>query len=206
ETSDYALAYRFVLLNFAAITTTSVTVTNSILDIWSSSPEQNVVEILREEAQRVYAENNGQWTKAAVAQLVRLDSAIRESTRVSCIGGASIARRTKCDVTLPNGMVIPKDNCVGVSMHGIHFDEENYPSARQYDAFRFSRPREEASVRSEKPHMNEDLVTTSERWLSFGHGMHACSGRFFAANNVKLILAHLLINYEIQPFAVRPPN
>ncbi|KAJ7053953.1 cytochrome P450, partial [Mycena amicta] len=220
ETSDYALAYRMVLLNFAAITTTSVTVTNAVFDIWSSPPSQNVVEILREEALRVYAENKGQWTKAAIAQLVRLDSAIRESTRVSCIGGASIARRTKCDVILPNGVVIPKvlfpprtqqsaeylkDNCVGVSMHGIHFDEDNYPSAHTYDAFRFSRPREEA-LKSEKLHANEDLVTTSVQWLAFGHGIHACSGRFFASNNVKLILAHLLINYEIQPFAVRPPN
>jgi hypothetical protein len=32
------------------------------------------------------------------------------------------------------------------------------------------------------------------------------SGRFFAANSVKLMLAHLLINYEIQPFDVRPIN
>lgn len=34
-----------------------------------------------------------------------------------------------------------------------------------------------------------------------------CSpGRFFAANNVKIILAQLLLNYEIQPFTNRPPN
>ncbi|KAJ6528397.1 cytochrome P450 [Mycena sp. CBHHK59/15] len=205
ETSVYGLAYRIVLLNFAAITTTTITVTNAILDIWSSPPSQNVVAILREEAERVFAEHKGQWTKAAIAKLVRLDSAVRESARISSIGGAGMARRTKRDVTLPNGLVIPKDNCIGVSMHGLHFDGDYYSSPYEYDAFRFSRPREEA-ILSEKTHTNEDLVTTSVHWLPFGHGIHACSGRFFAANNVKLMLAHLLINYEIKPFEDRPVN
>lgn len=31
-------------------------------------------------------------------------------------------------------------------------------------------------------------------------------GRFFAANNIKIILAHLLLNYDVQPFQSRPPN
>ena len=30
--------------------------------------------------------------------------------------------------------------------------------------------------------------------------------RFFATNNIKLILAHLLLNYDVQPFPARPPN
>ncbi|KAJ7753620.1 cytochrome P450 [Mycena maculata] len=205
ETSVYSLAYRIVVLNFGAISTTTITVTNAILDIWSSPASQNVVSILREEAERVFAEHNGEWTKAAVGKLYRLDSAIRESSRVSAIGGVSLARRTKTDVTLPNGLVVKKDNCIGVSMDGIHFDEEYYPRAREFDAFRFSRPREEATL-DEKPPVNEDLVTTSAHYLPFSHGLHACPGRFFAANNVKMILAHILINYEIQPFTPRPSN
>lgn len=108
ETSVFGLAYRVVLLNFAAITTTTITVTNAVLDIWSSPPSENVVAILGEEAERVYAEHRGEWTKAAIAKLVRLDSAIRESARISSIGGAGMARRTKRDVTLPNGLVVPK--------------------------------------------------------------------------------------------------
>ncbi|KAJ6545082.1 cytochrome P450 [Mycena vulgaris] len=170
--------------------------TNAVLYIWSVPASQNVVTTLREEAERVFAEHNREWTKAAVAKLVRLDSPIRKSARVSSIGGCALARRTKVDVALPNGLIIPKDNCVGVSLDGIHFDEEYYPRAREYDAFRFSRPREEATL-AEKPRTNEDLLTTSATWLPFSHGIHACPGRFFAANNLKMILAHLLINYDI---------
>ena len=30
----------------------------------------------------------------------------------------------------------------------------------------------------------------------FGHGMHACPGRFFASNEVKIALCHLLLKYD----------
>lgn len=31
------------------------------------------------------------------------------------------------------------------------------------------------------------LVTTSPNHLAFGHGKHACPGRFFAATEIKII-------------------
>ena len=31
--------------------------------------------------------------------------------------------------------------------------------------------------------------------LVFGHGIHACPGRFFAVNETKLLLAELILNY-----------
>ena len=34
--------------------------------------------------------------------------------------------------------------------------------------------------------------------MSFGFGRHACPGRFFAANEIKLILARLLLDYDIR--------
>ncbi|KAJ7869028.1 cytochrome P450 [Mycena leptocephala] len=205
ETSVHHLAYRIVLLNFGGITTTSIMVVNAVLDIWSAPDVENVIASLREEAQEVFQEH-GEWSKAALAKLHRLDSAIRESARVSAIGGNALARRVKVDgFTLPNGLAVAKNSTIGVSMDGIHFDPENYTDPTVYDPFRFSRPREEA-LATGKPRVNEDLVTTSPHWLPFSHGLHACPGRFFAANNVKMILVQLLLDYEIQPFGTRPPN
>ncbi|KAJ7648218.1 cytochrome P450 [Mycena polygramma] len=205
ETSIHHLSYRIVLLNFGGITTTSIMVVNAVLDIWSAPDVENVLAALREEAQEVLQEH-GEWSKAALAKLHRLDSAIRESARVSAIGGNALARRVKVDgFTLPNGLPVAKGSTIGVSMDGIHFDPEYYDDPTVYDPFRFSRPREEA-LKSGTPRVNEDLVTTSVHWLPFSHGLHACPGRFFAANNVKMILVQLLLNYEIQPFATRPPN
>lgn len=175
ERSVYALAYRVVLLNFAAITTSTIMATNALLDIFSAPDSETIIAALREEASRVLAEHNGEWTKAAVAKLHRLDSAIRESARISGVGGTALARKVRSDdgITLPNGVWLPKGAIVGVSMDGIHFDEAFYDRVTEFDAFRFSRHREQPTQADEKPRVNEDLVTTSMHWLPFSHGIHA---------------------------------
>lgn len=40
--------------------------------------------------------------------------------------------------------------------------------------------------------------TTSVESMAFGHGRHACPGRYFAEAEIKAILCHLLMNYEIK--------
>ncbi|KAJ7808203.1 hypothetical protein B0H14DRAFT_2183538, partial [Mycena olivaceomarginata] len=106
-------------------------------------------------------------SKAALAKLHRLDSAIRESACVSAIGGNALARRIKVDdFMLPNELAVPKSSIIGISMDGIHFDEEYYDRPTVSDPLRFSRSREEA-LASEQPRMNVDLVTTSVHWLPF---------------------------------------
>jgi cytochrome P450 len=32
----------------------------------------------------------------------------------------------------------------------------------------------------------------------FGYGRHACPGRFFAANEIKMMLSRFLLNYEFK--------
>jgi cytochrome P450 len=34
--------------------------------------------------------------------------------------------------------------------------------------------------------------------ITFGHGTHACPGRFFASAEIKAIMAHLLQHYDIK--------
>jgi len=200
--------------------------TNALLDIWSGPHATEVVEILRKEAEQVYEEHNGEWSKLALSKLIRLDSAIRESSRVSGVGGTALARKVKVDegIVLPNRLWVPKGVTVGVSMDGIHFDESLYERPTEFDPFRFSRAKEKLSETSDKPRKNEGLVNTSAQWLPFSHGIHAwyvnlflrariggaqfqfSPGRFFAANNIKMVLAHILLNYDIQPFTHRPHN
>lgn len=41
--------------------------------------------------------------------------------------------------------------------------------------------------------------------MGFGHGIHACPGRFFAANEVKIALIFTLLNYDFKlPEGVKP--
>lgn len=35
-------------------------------------------------------------------------------------------------------------------------------------------------------------------FVAFGHGRHACPGRFFAANELKAMLAHVVSEYDVR--------
>jgi cytochrome P450 len=79
---------------------------------------------------------------------------------------------------------------IGVSTH-TNEDETIYPSPQIYDGYRFYKKRQEPG--------NEQrfqFVTTSRESFGFGHGVHACPGRFFAANESKIFLVHLLLKYD----------
>jgi hypothetical protein len=54
---------------------------------------------------------------------------------------------------------------------------EIYPDPEVFDGFRFSKLRESEESGSAK----YQVITTTLDYLPFGHGRHACPGRFFAA-------------------------
>jgi cytochrome P450 len=80
----------------------------------------------------------------------------------------------------------------------------NYENADVFDGFRFSRARQDGREGGE----TRPMVTTGVDHLSFGHGPNACPGRFFAATELKAILAHILINYDVraEQEGVRPKD
>ncbi|KAG8160081.1 hypothetical protein KVR01_010718 [Diaporthe batatas] len=49
------------------------------------------------------------------------------------------------------------------------------------------------------------LVSTTPEHMGFGHGIHACPGRFMAANEIKIALVFILLNYDWKlPEGVKP--
>lgn len=70
-------------------------------------------------------------------------------------------------------------------------DPELHQDPDTWNPYRFLRMREQPEMETEAL-----LVTTSPNHLAFGHGKHACPGRFFATTEIKIILCHLLIKYE----------
>lgn len=238
ELKPEILALRVLVVNFAAIHTSTFTVTNTLIDLIASPPEMGFLDGIREEAERVLKESNGVWTKAGLAKMIRVDSAIRESMRLSGFSSRGLVRKVKPDagVTLEDGLHLNKGTQLGISAYSVHHDDTIFEQPKVYDAFRFSRPRETFAASQglsvddvggdnatdEKPvsddattkaglsevlkHKNLSMVSTSETFLPFGHGRHACPGRFFAANELKLLIAYMVLNYDIKPLAVRPPN
>ncbi|KAJ7049857.1 hypothetical protein C8F01DRAFT_1264742 [Mycena amicta] len=42
------------------------------------------------------------------------------------------------------------------------------------------------------------MISTAPDYLPFGTGKHACPGRFFAATELKMMLAHFVVNYDLE--------
>jgi cytochrome P450 len=100
-------------------------------------------------------------------------------------------RRIASDnVEFSDGTFIPRGGAIAVSAHSM-WDPEVYDKPQDWDGRRFLHMRETAG----QEHMAQ-LVSTSPDHLGFGHGQHACPGRFFASNEAKVILIHLLLKYD----------
>ncbi len=194
-----------------AVDSTALTTTNALLDIYSTPSNAGVIPGLREEISRALTSSNGVWTKDTVDSLVRTDSAIRESMRYSCFGLINFARRVAAPggVTLDDGTFLPNGVKVAAAMEAIHRDEAFYSEPNVFDAFRFSSASEgqkQCGDLREQGEKTMSSTTVSNTFLTFGYGRHACPGRFFATQEIKLIVAHVLQKYEIEPLKERPQN
>lgn len=45
---------------------------------------------------------------------------------------------------------------------------------------------------------NSQFVGVGTSSLTFGYGRHACPGRFFAVNEIKMIMAQAILQYEVR--------
>jgi cytochrome P450 len=75
-----------------AIHTTTISITNTLLDLYSSPRAEEFVAGLREEVERVLAAHGGEWTKGVVNDLYRIDSTIKESLRWSSLSLVGLTR------------------------------------------------------------------------------------------------------------------
>jgi cytochrome P450 len=100
-------------------------------------------------------------------------------------------RYVEKEITLSDGTQIPKG--VRVIVISDFANPEIYPEPEKFDIARFVKKRQEPGQEN-----GWQFVTTSPTHLSFGHGEHACPGRFFASNEIKIVLCHLLMKYDWQ--------
>lgn len=186
ELDPHRIATRILPVNFGSIHTTVLTGLNVFLDMLASDEQQHVLESIRDEIRRVAAEQPGRhWTKAGLARLHRLDSAIRESMRVSGFSQTMISRK----VVAPQGVTNPATGhhfsygtTLSCLIWATQHDGDIYgESAERYDAFRFSRERESYEARAGDEKSPDEglrvakmgMVTTSSEHFAFGHGRHA---------------------------------
>ncbi|KAE9979620.1 hypothetical protein EG328_000787 [Venturia inaequalis] len=175
-------------LTFVAIHTTSLTCALILYDIIDNS---YLIPELRQEIIAVMNEDQG-WQKTSLYKLKLLDSVMKESQRINILGTLTMSRFSHQDIKLSDGTVIPKG--VRTSIPTLHMrDPEFYSDPNTFDGKRFLKLRELPDNANKY-----QFATTSSDHLGFGHGKHACPGRFFAGNEIKIMLCHLLMKYEWQ--------
>ncbi|KAL2818237.1 cytochrome P450 [Aspergillus cavernicola] len=188
ERDPERLMFRLLHLNVAAVHTTSITYLNAMLDLAFYT---DVHAELRIEIETAVQEHG--WSGRALSQMWKLDSFLTESQRLSPIASSQMTRAAIQDFTFSDGTTVPKGSYVLAPMYAMYLDDRIYPDASTFDAFRFSK------LRAQPGHENRhQFVTTSPTHINFGHGKDACPGRFFAAHEIKLLLAHALLSYEIR--------
>ncbi|KAH6664961.1 cytochrome P450 [Halenospora varia] len=198
-----------MVLSFAAIHTTTMAVSHVIFDLVS---RREYIQPLREEIERVLEEDgydlNGDGSmklkKSSFPKLRKLDSFLKESQRLNPPGLANNRRVLNSNIKLSTGHTLPKGTRIMFPSYNIMTSAEtlafspayngpSYIPPTQFDGLRFYKLREQPGKEN-----RHQFVTTSEDSLNFGYGNHACPGRFFASNEIKIVLIEFLTNWEFR--------
>ncbi|KAL8804039.1 MAG: hypothetical protein Q9182_002830 [Xanthomendoza sp. 2 TL-2023] len=182
-------------MSFAAIHTTTNHLANVIYDLAARWDEYGSE--LCAEVENVLAETDGQWKKTTLTRLSKMDSFMKESQRLNPPSALSFNRKLQTSYTIPSSnphYTLAKNSYIAVAAGPISMSESVYESPAMFDGFRFHRMRT-APGGSAQSHQ---FVTTGLESMTFGHGRFACPGRFFASNESKIILALLLLKYEVR--------
>ncbi|KAI1129820.1 cytochrome P450 [Nemania abortiva] len=171
-------------LTMAAIHTTTEGVCRALLDI-CKYPE--VAQQLRDEIIEVVGREG--WAKTTLYKLRIMDSFLKEGQRMTPLSVVSMNRYVEKPFKLSDGIELPKG--ARILVMGDLVNPQLYPDPEKFDAARFAKKRTEPGQEN-----SWQFVTTNTSQLNFGHGEHACPGRFFASNEIKIILCHLLMKYD----------
>ncbi|KAI1360063.1 cytochrome P450 [Xylaria arbuscula] len=181
---DLNFAYAQLTLTMAAIHTTTESAGRALIDL-CKYPE--IAQQLRDEIIEVVGREG--WAKTTLYKLKTMDSFLKESQRMTPLAIMSMNRYVEKPITLSDGVVVPKGARIAVV--GDFWNPEVYAEPENFDPERFLKKRQEPGQEN-----SWQFVTTSASHLNFGHGEHACPGRFFASNEIKIILCHLLMKFD----------
>lgn len=200
------LAHLLLMMNLAAIHTTSKTIMHAIHDLCE---HQEYIKVLREEIEEVLRVDGG-WQRETHKKLHKMDSFLKESQRFApptlCAFSpffalssrplswiVSFNRVVLTPLTLSTGLKIPAGTHLSVASRNILFDPEVTPNPEVFDGLRYYNTRENIT----ESHKNQ-FSSVDGTNLNFGAGRYACPGRFFASMELKLLLAQLLLKFDFE--------
>ena len=194
------LAERLLNLNLVSSWTTSYAFSYCMLDLYSSACKDDFVAGLRSECDLIKNTYGTLGFKEAVDKMWRIDSAVRESLRISPFSVVALPRIVPPGSGLNIGkhILIPPGVRISFPFQAMHHDPDIYENPLEYDAFRFSRQYE--GPKGHEVRDEERLLSTSasESYITYGYGKHVCPGRWLASQMLKQALAHVLLHYDVE--------
>ncbi|KAF5352517.1 hypothetical protein D9756_006051 [Leucocoprinus leucothites] len=190
------------------------------------------VKSLRREVEE--ATRQGGWTKASVDKMRNLDAFLKETMRLDTsslnpyIPNLTMPRKCRRPMTFSDGTTVPQGALLFVGSRSLHTDAQYYRKPDIFEPMRFTSPQTDGDSPQISPAASFDsqssasswpsssssgilpvsltLPATSSTFLAWGHGKHACPGRFFAASVMKLMLARFVYEFDVRPPPVHEGN
>lgn len=191
DTADgrwYDVAGAQLAMDFAGIYASTDLFVGALVDI---ARHPDLIQPLRQEIRTVIGE--GGWTPASLFKLKLLDSCMKETQRIKPVECATMRSTALRDITLSNGLFIPKGELAAVAADRMN-NPDVWENPENYDPYRFMRMREDPDKA-----FTAQLENTNGDHIGFGWNPRACPGRFFASKEIKILLAHILIQYDVKP-------
>lgn len=101
-----------------------------------------------------------------------------------------LERKVIRDTSLPDGTRLPRGTHIMVDSSDM-WSPKVHENPDVYDGYRFLKRRRAGNKASQ-------FVQSSQEHNVFGGGRHICPGRFFASDELKLCLAHILLKYDLR--------
>lgn len=189
------LAHIEVLLALASVHTTLLRMVNTLYDL-TSNPSYFAE--LREEIASVQEKG---WTSTAYSKLLKTDSVLRESQRMSPPTILGMKRIFQQPYTFSNGLSVPAGAYVCMATYAIENDPLVTPSPEKWDGLRSYRKRlSDSSSKgiADAKNKTHSFSAFDKTVLNFGYGKTACPGRFFADIILKMVLVKMVQQYEFR--------
>lgn len=92
-----------------------------------------------------------------------------------------------------SGLKLPKGTMIMAPAAAIATDPETFHDANAFDGHRYLRMREDHKESASSLVLGMSTIDS----LGFGLGNQACPGRFLAVNNLKLMMAKLMMGWDL---------
>jgi sterol 14-demethylase len=178
---DEIIRHLILLLVWAGHETTAGQVSWALADLLQNPGYQHVI---RDEVAVMLGGGNGAamgWEQAVGME--KMDLALRETERLHPVA-YMLSRKATADIER-DGYVIRKGEFVLLAPSVSHRMEENFRNADAYNPERFNPA-------------NPDAQIESNSLIGFGGGVHRCAGVNFARMEMKVLLAILLQNFDME--------